>query len=162
MDLIIETTSDKLCYDTLIEEVTKSVPDNVQKLLKRPRVRQEMKDRCGDKAFLIPSKLKFPIVDPTSDDCKPDCRLLLAAYLRANQWKRKNPSYNEIAKKAKELYNKNKCQLNIGVKLEESVAHGQILELDTVIDILENGLEEQNASKMSDIVMESVKTLLGD
>lgn len=160
MELIIETTTDQLCYDLLIEEVQKDIPDNVQKLLRRPRVRQQMKEQCGSKAFLLPAKLKFPIMRPDSKDCKPDCKLLLAAYLRANQWTRKKPEYAKLAEKAKKLYLENKCQANIGVKLEESVTKGQILDLDTVITILENGLEEENTKTIADLALESVQNIL--
>ena len=159
-EIIIETTSDEVCYDKLIEEVNKSVPDSVQKLLKRPRVRQELLDRCGNDAFLIPDKLKFPIVRPDDNSCKPCCQLLLAAYLRARQWHKKRPEYTKIAEKAKELYSKNKCDIRIGVKMEEDISHGQILDLDTVLEMLDGGLEAQNTSSLVDIVKQVVSSTL--
>jgi hypothetical protein len=46
--------------------------------------RRALKQRCGAKAFLQPSKLKYPIM-AKSGGCVVDCRALRAAKSRAGQ-----------------------------------------------------------------------------
>jgi hypothetical protein len=64
--------------------------------------RRALLARCGRKAFLVPSKLKFPVVSARSQTCEPDCRGLLAAKQRAAiQGKRKLVAKaNRLAKRA--------------------------------------------------------------
>jgi hypothetical protein len=107
--------------EQIIEEIRRPLLSKEEKmLLRRPTVRREMLKRCGKKAFLIPEELKFPIVSPLSKNCEPDCRLLFAAYLRANEWKRKKPEYEKVAQKAKEMYLKMGCANKIKVQLGEN------------------------------------------
>jgi len=105
----------------LIEEIVRPLLKKEEKmLLRRPSIRKKMLERCGKKAFLVPEELKFPIVSPLSKDCEPDCRLLFAAYLRANEWKKKKPEYAKVAEKAKELYMKHKCANKIKIHIGEN------------------------------------------
>jgi hypothetical protein len=52
---------------------------------KIPSERRALLARCGKKAFLEPSKLKFPIM-PKHGACRPDCEGLRSAFARANQY----------------------------------------------------------------------------
>ncbi len=67
------------------------------------RLRKKMIEICGEKSFLLPDQLKFPIIIPGDKKCKIDKRLLQAAYMRARQYQTKKPGYREIALKAKSL-----------------------------------------------------------
>jgi hypothetical protein len=72
------------------------------KKLKSQKSRRQMREICGDKAFLIPEKLKFPIMIP-GKNCDINKKLLHAAYVRARQFQSRKPGYREIALKAKNM-----------------------------------------------------------
>jgi len=63
--------------------------------------RQKMKQKCGDKCFLLPEQLKFPICN---DDCTYNCSGIVAAKVRAAQFK-----YEEVYRMADQLLNELKC-----------------------------------------------------
>lgn len=118
----------------LLEEITrKLLASEDKKLLRRPRVRRAILEKCGKKVFLLPEELKFPIVRPTQalkGKCEPSCELIFAAYLRANEWSKKKPEYKKIAEKAKELYTKLKCADKIKVHInEETVSLPEFIEI---------------------------------
>ena len=73
---------------------------------KKGTQRKLLLKKCGNKCFLRPSNLGFPICQSFNNNktCKKDCRGLLAAKIRARQWK-----YNSIANKAQKLAIKEKC-----------------------------------------------------
>tara|TARA_Y100001970_G_C13919518_1_gene692705 strand:- start:313 stop:600 length:288 start_codon:yes stop_codon:yes gene_type:complete len=76
---------------------------------KKGKERELLLKKCGKKCFLRPSNLGFPIClqfnsKNYNNNCKKDCRGLLAAKIRARQWK-----YNTIASKAQKLAIKEKC-----------------------------------------------------
>ncbi|MEM4385319.1 MAG: hypothetical protein QXD03_02090 [Candidatus Anstonellales archaeon] len=112
-DIIIEGDDD---LEMIFEEVKRKIPTKIKRVIKTRSGRNTLKEKCGDKAFLMPEKMKFPIYDP--ETCKPDCRLLLAAYTRARQWSGKKPHYREIASRAKELMKRNGCSSKIGITVE--------------------------------------------
>jgi len=63
--------------------------------------RQQMKQRCGDKCFLLPDQLKFPICN---DNCTYNCSGIVAAKVRAAQFK-----YDDVYRRADELLKELKC-----------------------------------------------------
>lgn len=65
--------------------------------------RRALKVRCGAKAFLVPKKLKYPVIAKGAA-CRPSCDGLKAAYARAQQFH--HPS---IAVKAKQLARRARC-----------------------------------------------------
>ena len=70
------------------------------------------KKRHGSKCFLLPSENKYPICNKFNG--KVECKGLLAAHYRAmlsvyRKLKPKTYSYNKIAKKARKLGRKYKC-----------------------------------------------------
>lgn len=66
--------------------------------------RRELLARCGKKAFLQPSKLKFPIVSKYGP-CVLDCEGLRVAYARGKQYKHK-----AVASKAHKIAKTIKCE----------------------------------------------------
>ena len=62
-----------------------------------------MLKKCGKKCFLGKNK-SFPICKKGT--CKRSRKGIYAAYVRARQWTRKNPSYKKVAKKAYKLLHK--------------------------------------------------------
>lgn len=68
--------------------------------------RSRLYKKCGKKCFLKPDKRKpsqskFPVCSKRS--CKINCKGLSAAYIRSRQWRKKKPSYNKVAAKAKQM-----------------------------------------------------------
>lgn len=51
----------------------------------RGRERSTMKKKCGSKCFLSPAKNGYPIC--ARNTCKPDCRGIISAKVRAGQYK---------------------------------------------------------------------------
>ena len=78
------------------------ISDTIHKKLNSQKLRKQMLEKCGDKSFLIPEKLKFPIMIP-GEDCKINKKLLHAAYIRARQFQSRKSGYREIALKAKSM-----------------------------------------------------------
>jgi len=87
--------------------------------------RRSMYKKCGSKCFLLPNrkspgKSKFPICPKKS--CKKSCKGILAARGRAQQWRKKHPSYNKVVSKANRLYSRQKCKKS-RTKLHKSRRH---------------------------------------
>lgn len=70
--------------------------------------RRALLARCGVKAFLSPSKLKFPVMGKTGP-CVVDCEGLRSALARAAQFK--HPSAEKKARKMGKLA---KCRWAVG------------------------------------------------
>ncbi len=129
-DIILDSTDLIENFDGVLEEVVKTIlPESIKSYLSSKSKRELMKEKYGDDSFLIPSKLKFPVVDPKTG--KPHCGLIYAARIRARQFQGRKPGYREIANKAEELYRKHNCENKIHVQLKESnsvVELGELLE----------------------------------
>jgi hypothetical protein len=72
---------------------------------KRGKERRLLKEKCGDECFLQPSSYGFPICPRCLNgqcSCQVDCRGLLAAKIRARQWKYENVA--DVAKKLEEKF----------------------------------------------------------
>jgi len=89
------------------------IPASLRRFISRRSNRHELYEKCGEKAFLVPEELKFPVMGP---DCEYKCSLIFAAYLRAREW-----GYDDIAKKAAELFDK----LNCGEKIHREIHEEQ-------------------------------------
>ena len=75
---------------------------------KRGQQRHLLKEKCGDKCFLMPEQEAFPICPKCSNQgcqCQIDCRGLTSAKIRAAQYK-----YHDVANAAKILEKKVKCR----------------------------------------------------
>ena len=74
---------------------------------RRGTQRHFLKEQCGDQCFLMPETEGFPICPKCYGDkctCAVDCRGLLAAKIRARQYK-----YDDVARAAEELESKLDC-----------------------------------------------------
>ena len=141
--LILDNTvvSNKENFDNFITEAVKhSLPDTLKDHISKKSNREEMLEKFGERAFLIPKELKFPVINPFTEDY--DCRLIYAAYVRAKQH-----DYKDVAKKAKELYEANDCQSEIEIEIEE----GNIIKCHELFDFFdfENHKEEKMKSTHS-------------
>lgn len=112
----------------LITEVSKSViSKDVKKQISKQSTRNEMYDKYGEDAFLLPKEKKFPIINPKTG--KVDCGLLYAARIRAAQH-----GYNEIKSKAEKLYNENGCQNKININIQD---HENTYDLADLLNLVE-------------------------
>ena len=119
-DLIIECTEDYLIENldaVITESIKKIIPKPLDKFISSQSNRRKMLEEFGEKAFLIPDKLAFPVMDKKG---KYNCGLIYAARARALQWKGKKPGYAEIAEKAEELYKDHNCSSKTHLKLHEA------------------------------------------
>ena len=91
-----------------------AIAERARKALRKTANRKALLERCGEKAFLKPDELKFPIVSMFSNSCEPNCKMLYAAYTRANQW-----SYSDIATRAAALYKSNNCENELNIKINK-------------------------------------------
>lgn len=67
---------------------------------------------CGPNCFGDPKNLKYPVCPVhinKKSECGPDCKGLLAAYIRSRQWKRRS-----ISKKVKKSAERLGCQWTKG------------------------------------------------
>jgi hypothetical protein len=126
--------------ETLIEEVDKAIPDDLKQKLQSMEFRKGLLAKHGEKAFLDPSRLKFPIYDESG----PNCQLLYAAYLRAATWAAKGSDvkgksyYTKIKKSAKSQFNSNKCSESLSVTLQE----GDSMDLIDLTEMFEYNSED--------------------
>lgn len=123
MDVLLETKSTQLIEaknvnNVILEAVNRSLPKNIKEYLQSKKNREEMLQKYGKDAFLKPDELKFPVVSPYSGE--KDCRLIYAAYIRANQWSEKIPEYKKIAEKAKKMYDSEGCTNKININIEDT------------------------------------------
>lgn len=115
-NLIFETDNQELgdifFYNTLSEVVTTIIPLTVKQYFQKKENRKILFDEIGEKAFLMPKELKFPVINPFTKEF--DCRLIYAAIMRSKQHK-----YQEVEHEAKELYKKHKCGEELKIVLKE-------------------------------------------
>ncbi len=97
----------------ILEAVKNELPDSLKKHLSSQENRRQMKEKFGDRAFLNPEELKYPVINPFTEDY--DCRLIYAAYVRSKQHKHK-----DIEVKAKDLYESNNCKKEVKIQLKEN------------------------------------------
>ena len=91
-----------------------AITDRARGALRKMKNRKSLLERCGEKAFLKPDELKFPIVSVFSNSCEPNCNMLYAAYTRANQW-----GYSDVAARAAAMYKSNNCEKELGVEIHK-------------------------------------------
>ena len=100
----------------VLETVGRIIPTKTKKFLSKRSNRRMLLEKYGEKAFLLPDELKFPVMNEKG---KYDCGLIYAARIRARQYAGKKPGYREIAKKAEELYRKNKCETKLKIHIND-------------------------------------------
>lgn len=102
--------------DKLISEVLKNIiPNKVKVKISSKKDRQALLNNFGEKAFLIPERLKFPIINPNTG--KYECSLIYAARVRIKQYTGIKPEYKEIADKAEKLYNDLGCKGKLKIQI---------------------------------------------
>ena len=102
-------------FESITEAVKNSFPDSLHVKLSKTSTRKQMLEDFGEKAFLDPTNLKYPIINPFTK--KVDCRLIQAAKVRASQYHKE-----DIINKAEKAYKDNNCKSTIKVKVaKESV-----------------------------------------
>jgi hypothetical protein len=127
---------------TILEKIDYTIDEDVKKLLQSQKVRQEMLKKYGEKAFLDPKELKFPVINPKTG--KFDCKLIHAAIVRSAVYaakgssKKPNEYYANIKVKADALYKSEKCSDKLKAKVStESNEEVDVLILNDIFSITE-------------------------
>ena len=123
--------SDKM-IEILNEASKLAIPKSTKKEISSKSAREDISSKFGDKAFLLPTEKKFPVINPTTGQY--DCKLIHAARIRAKQYQKEKPEYKEIYKQATDLYNSEKCTDKIHVNIKE---HKDIYDLLDLLDLIE-------------------------
>jgi len=132
-ELTKEDLLDTEFMDKLITEVTGTViPRALKKQIQDKDSREKLLAEHGEKAFLLPEELKFPIIDPRSG--QTSCKLLYAAKIRARQF-----GLNEIEEKATDMFDKCSCDTRVNIRLEE---HEESYDLSELLGALEYDFSE--------------------
>jgi hypothetical protein len=122
----------------ILDASKKIIPSNLKTFLSRKSNRKKMLDQFGSKSFLMPDKLKFPVVDQSGNIHKG---LVKAAYMRARQH-----GYTDVAAKAKDMMQE--CgEIDIKISVTE---HAQTYEIDDLLNILELDFSSINAAQTDD------------
>ena len=118
-EIIFEIESpEEVMTEEFFEEVAKQiVSPSLRLFYRKPNNRRAILEKYGEKAFLLPDELKFPVVNTRGNY---DCGLIYAARVRARQWMHKHPKYKKVAEKADELYQKQKCEQKIHIHLRDA------------------------------------------
>ena len=132
--------NDPVKFNQLVLEVVgRIISPEVKKFISKRSNRRKLLEKYGEKAFLLPEELKFPVMNQYG---KYDCGLIYAARIRARQYAGKRPGYREIAEKAEELYKKNKCDKKLNVRILNDTENGRYEELDfeTFVDVISHNV----------------------
>lgn len=91
--------------DIVLYDIMGSCNTETLTAFNNPTALKDLKAKYGDKAFLLPDKSKYPIIDPKSG--KRDQRLIHAAYIDLKRKSGINPGYADAAQKARDLLDEN-------------------------------------------------------
>lgn len=127
IEVDINELSDFENLDKYITEILDQVIDkDLRSKLSSRRIRRELLQKYGSRAFLYPKKLKFPIINPDTGEC--DQKLLYAARVRLRQYCRNNPLYQFLIRIADNMY-KDTFDIKIKVKGLKQPAQVSLLQL---------------------------------
>lgn len=108
----------------ILKQIKNSIPDTLDSHLSNHENRKKMFEKYGERSFLSPNELKYPVINPFTEEY--DCRLIYAAQLRAQQH-----GNDEIEEKAKKLYDEQGCETEIDIELQD----GTQLHLHEIFDL---------------------------
>lgn len=132
---LLETASS--ANNIVLEAIDRTLPKSIKEFYQKKSNREVMLKKYGNNAFLIPDKLKFPIINPKTGE--KDCRLIYAAYIRAKQWSDKTPQYKTISEKARKMYEKLNCSNKIKINIQDSEI---VLDLDAFVTTFDTTIKE--------------------
>lgn len=109
----------------ILDSAKKMIPQGLKVFLARKSNRKKMLEKFGDKAFLEPDKLKYPVVDQSGN---PHRGLIKAAYMRAKQY-----GQGDVAAKAKDMMQEHGDEsVHINV-----IGYDDLYEIGMLFDLLE-------------------------
>jgi hypothetical protein len=136
--LILEDNFEEQISSIVLEASRKIIPHDLKLFLSKKSNRKKLLDRHGEKSFLQPDKLKFPVVDQNGN---PHKGLIKAAYMRAKQF-----GHGDVASKAKDMMQEY-GEEQIPVTVE---GHEEIYDVAQLFDILELEFSAVNAALVDD------------
>jgi len=134
---------EEVIAEIILDEAGKLIPETLKQKLSRKSFRRRLLEKHGSRAFLMPDKLKFPIMDESGN---VHSGLLKAAYMRARQH-----GYTDVAHKAKNLMGEYE---NIPVHVQVE-GHEETYEIEFFLDNLDLDFTMINE-------MENPKTIFHD
>lgn len=136
---LIEDQNYEEQFATIILDASKKIiPSSLKTFLSKKSNRKKMLEKFGSKAYLMPDKLKFPVVDQSGNVHKG---LVKAAYMRARQF-----GYTDVATKAKDMMQE--CgEIDIKIAVE---GHNHTYEINDLLNILELEFSTVNAAQTDD------------
>lgn len=144
MNIIQENADyEKVIAEIILDEASKLIPESLKRKLSRKSFRKSLLEKHGSRAFLMPDKLKFPVMDE-SGSIHPG--LVKAAYMRARQH-----GYGDVASKAKDMMSEYQ-DIPVMVAVE---GHEEPYEIGFLLDTLELDFTKINE-------MENAKTMFHD
>ncbi len=130
----VSQLSDAEKIDEFVTEVLDNLIDpDLRAKISGKNARKEILNKFGNKAFLYPYKLKFPVVNP--DTGEYDCSLIYAARARLRQYSKAKPKYADLIDLADDLYKQINGDITIYVQINSSKEQVVVDFLD-VIEIL--------------------------
>ena len=118
--------SDEVKIKELIQEALSQIHPIPQ--LRSRTARRRLLEECGEKAFINPDRLEYPVINPQT--CDYDCRLLNRAYYELCT--KSVPGALDMKHKVKSIMENNGCKINVLVKVDEDT----IIDLDHLMFIL--------------------------
>jgi hypothetical protein len=70
------------------------------------------------------------------DTGKPDCGLIYAARIRANQYRGTKPGYREVAARAEKMFKSNHCETKIHIQIHDGTEEKLDIDLANLMEIL--------------------------
>lgn len=134
-NLIVNENMEEQISGIVLEASKKMIPQSLKLFLAKKSNRKKMLEKFGNKAFLQPDKLKFPVVDQSGNYHKG---LIKAAYMRAKQF-----GHADVASKAKDLMQEHGEEF-VGVVIE---GHEETYDLGNLFDILELEFSAVNSAQ---------------
>jgi len=111
------------------------IPIELSNKISSKRDRKLLLDTYGESAFLLPKKLKFPVINPNTGDF--DCSLIYAARIRLRQYSQTKKEYKELIDKADALAYKNNCNIKIPIQIYDEESNDVIdFNLLDIVEIL--------------------------
>jgi hypothetical protein len=133
--LVVETehlVDDEERDEIITEAIKMIISQGIKSKISSRKNRQKMLENFGEDAFLLPTKLKFPIMNPTTGEY--DCSLLYIAMIRTKQYSGIKTGYRELHQKAKRLFNENGCQNKFIVRIHDNIEPTD-LDLADIVEI---------------------------
>lgn len=106
----ISTDKIEEAIELINEKVNSKISDRLKRLITGKKKRQVIYEKFGQRAFLKPNELKYPVIDPSTGDY--NCKLIYGAYIRSRQQGEK-----DVEEKAIKLFKQYTCNVVLNINM---------------------------------------------